>query len=58
MSARTSKDDLGLIWRVLLVAIGAGVALTGWALVMTAILAFIGLPVFIFGLAMIQSAGS
>ena len=51
-------DAPGLLWRVLCVVIGAGLAITGWALMMTAILVFIGLPVFIFGLALMQSAES
>ncbi|MGA9159431.1 MAG: hypothetical protein WB297_01015 [Actinomycetota bacterium] len=46
----------GVLWRVLCVVIGAGLVVTGWALMMTAILSFIGLPVFIFGLALMQSA--
>lgn len=50
-----SGGEPGLLWRIVLVSIGAGLALTGWALVMTAILSFIGLPVFIFGLALMQS---
>ena len=44
-------QEPGLLWRFLCVVIGAGLVVTGWALVMTAILSFIGLPVFIFGLA-------
>ena len=45
-----------LLWRFLSVVVGAALAVTGWALVMTAILSFIGLPLFIFGLALMQSA--
>lgn len=45
----------GILWRLILVAIGFGVAMAGWALVLTVFLAFIGLPVFIFGLALMQS---
>jgi len=37
------------------VAIGLGVAMIGWALVLTALLSFIGLPLFVFGLALMQS---
>ena len=50
------SQEPGLLWRFLCVVIGAGLVVTGWALVMTAILSFIGLPVFIFGLALMQSA--
>ncbi|MGH2660200.1 MAG: hypothetical protein ACRDHS_11185 [Actinomycetota bacterium] len=45
----------GILWRVILVAIGFGVAMAGWMLVLTVFLAFIGLPVFLFGLALMQS---
>ena len=47
---------MGISWRVLMVVAGFGLASAGWALVMTAILSFIGLPLFIFGLALMQSA--
>jgi hypothetical protein len=47
---------MGLTWRILLVVGGFAVATTGWALIMTAILSFIGLPLFIVGLALMQSA--
>jgi hypothetical protein len=46
---------MSVLWRILLVIIGASLAITGWALVMSVFLAFIGLPVFIFGLALIQA---
>lgn len=45
----------GLLGRILLVAIGFGLAFTGWMLMMTVILVFIGLPLFIFGLAVMQA---
>lgn len=44
-----------LLGRILLVAIGFGLAFTGWMLMMSVILVFIGLPLFIFGLAVMQS---
>jgi hypothetical protein len=37
------------------VALGFGLAFTGWMLMMTVILVFIGLPLFIFGLAVMQT---
>lgn len=46
----------GLLGRIVLVVTGTVVATAGWALVMTAILSFIGLPMFIFGMALMQSA--
>jgi hypothetical protein len=55
--AGTGRDaEIGVLWRILLVVGGFGVATAGWALVMTALLAFIGLPLFIAGLALMQSA--
>lgn len=45
----------GLLGRIFLVAIGFGLAFTGWMLMMTVILVFIGLPLFIFGLAVMQA---
>ena len=53
--ATSSPDEPGLLWRFVMVAIGAGLAMTGWALVMTIIFSFIGLPLFIFGLALMQA---
>jgi hypothetical protein len=50
------EAEMGVAWRILLVVIGFAVATAGWTLVMTAILSFIGLPLFIFGLALMQSA--
>jgi len=38
-----------------MVVIGFGLAALGWSLVMSVFLAFIGLPVFIFGLALMQA---
>jgi hypothetical protein len=37
------------------VLIGFGMALTGWLLILSIFLSFIGLPLFIFGLALMQS---
>jgi len=45
----------GILWRLILVAIGFGVAIAGWMLILTVFLSFIGLPVFLFGLALMQS---
>jgi hypothetical protein len=45
----------GLVWRVILVATGFGMAVTGWMLILTVFLSFIGLPLFMFGLALMQS---
>jgi hypothetical protein len=53
-SAAASAEP-GLLWRLVLVAIGFGIAVTGWMLVVTVFLSFIGLPLFMFGLALMQS---
>jgi hypothetical protein len=45
----------GLLWRLILVALGFGIALTGWMLILTVFLSFLGLPLFMFGLALMQS---
>jgi hypothetical protein len=52
---RPEISVLDLLGRLLVVAIGFGLAFTGWMLMMTVILVFIGLPLFIFGLAVMQS---
>jgi hypothetical protein len=52
---RPEFSVLDLLGRLLVVAIGFGLAFTGWMLMMTVILVFIGLPLFIFGLAVMQS---
>jgi hypothetical protein len=44
-----------LLGRILLVGVGFGLAFTGWMLMMTVILVFIGLPLFIFVLAVMQA---
>lgn len=53
MSNGTSET--GLLWRVLLALVGFSIAALGWALVMTVFLAFIGLPLFIVGAALMQA---
>jgi hypothetical protein len=52
---RPEPDETGLLWRLILVLIGFGMALTGWLLILSIFLSFIGLPLFIFGLALMQS---
>jgi hypothetical protein len=52
--APTSAEP-GLLWRLILVGVGFGVAMLGFTLILTALLAFIGLPLFIFGLALMQA---
>jgi hypothetical protein len=44
-----------LLARLLVVAVGFGLAFTGWMVMMTLFLVFIGLPLFFFGLAVMQT---
>ncbi len=50
-----SPGQPGLLWRLVLVVMGFGMAVTGWMLILTVFLSFIGLPLFMFGLALMQS---
>jgi len=50
-----APGQTGLFWRVVLVAMGFGMAVTGWMLILTVFFSFIGLPMFMFGLALMQS---
>jgi hypothetical protein len=45
----------GPLWRLVVVAMGFGIAITGWMLILTVFLSFIGLPLFMVGLALMQS---
>lgn len=47
--------ETSLLWRIILVMVGFGIVMTGFALILTALMAFIGLPLFIFGLALMQA---
>jgi hypothetical protein len=58
MVTNEKSDDAGILWRLILAVIGLLIALAGWSLIMTAILSFIGLPLFIFGLALAQAQES
>lgn len=53
---RPEFSVLSLLGRLLLLAVGFGLAFTGWMLVMSVILVFIGFPLFFFGLAVMQAA--
>ncbi len=54
---RPSPEAAGrsILWRLILAFIGAGIAVTGWLLILTVFFSFIGLPLFILGLAVMQS---
>jgi hypothetical protein len=49
------STESSLLWRLILVLVGFGIATVGWLLVLTVFLSFIGLPMFIFGLALMQA---
>jgi hypothetical protein len=48
-------EETGILWRLILAFIGLSIAVTGWMLVVSVFLSFIGLPLFIFGLALAQA---
>jgi len=51
-------NDRSILVRIVLALIGLGIALLGWTLMMTVFLVFIGLPLFIVGLAIAQAQES
>lgn len=53
--ANGQSEDTSIVWRIILVFVGFTIATIGWGLVMSVFLAFIGLPVFMFGLALAQA---
>jgi hypothetical protein len=54
-SAEAPRDGPGLISRLFWIGVGFGVMVTGFALMLSVFVAFIGLPMFVFGLALMQS---
>jgi hypothetical protein len=52
---RAGSTDIGLGWRLIFVLVGFLVASIGWVLILTILLSFIGLPLFILGLALMQA---
>jgi hypothetical protein len=54
--ANRSGNELGIGSRIVLAVVGFNIAALGWMLIMTVFLTFIGLPLFIVGLALMQSA--
>ena len=51
---RPEFSVLNLLGRVVVVAVGFGLALTGWMLTMSVFLVFIGFPLFFVGLAVME----
>jgi hypothetical protein len=54
-SVSMSPEPTSLLWRLILVVVGFGIAFTGFMLILSVFLVFIGLPMFIFGLALMQA---
>lgn len=44
-----------VLWRAVFVGVGFGIAVTGFTLILSVFLSFIGLPMFLFGLAMMEA---
>jgi hypothetical protein len=53
-----TTTETGILWRIILVLVGFGVASLGFVLVMTVFLSFIGLPLFVLGAALMQAQES
>jgi hypothetical protein len=53
-----TSTQTGILWRIILVVVGFGLASLGFVLVMTVFLSFIGLPLFIIGAALMQAQQS
>jgi hypothetical protein len=49
------SERTGILWRIILVFVGFTIATVGFGLIMSVFLAYIGLPVFVFGLALAQA---
>jgi hypothetical protein len=54
--ANQESKEIGIVWRIVMAVVGFNVAVLGWSLIMTVFLTFIGLPLFIVGLALMQAA--
>jgi hypothetical protein len=51
-------NDRSILGRIVLAFVGLGIAALGWTLMMTVFLVFIGLPLFIVGLAIAEAQES
>src|SRR2546422_393313 len=56
--SKVPAEKPSLLWRLIFVFLGFGIAMLGWALVMSVVLSFIGLPLLIFGAALMQAQKS
>jgi hypothetical protein len=50
-----TRSERSVLWRVILLVVGFSMAALGWSLVLSVFLVFVGLPLFIFGLALMQA---
>jgi hypothetical protein len=50
-----TRNEPGFLWRVILLVVGFSMAALGFSLVLSVFLVFVGLPLFIFGLALMQA---
>ena len=50
-----ATEGIGPLWRIILLVAGSTVAILGFGLIMSVFLVFIGLPMFIFGLALAEA---
>jgi hypothetical protein len=51
----SEREETSILWRIILAFVGFTIALLGFGLIMSVFLVFIGLPMFIFGLALAQA---
>jgi protein-S-isoprenylcysteine O-methyltransferase Ste14 len=52
---KASSGAPSLLWRLILFFVGLGLVMLGWPLAVSAVGAFIGVPLIIFGLALMQA---
>jgi hypothetical protein len=50
-----TRTEPSALWRVILLVVGFSMAALGWSLILSVFLVFVGLPLFIFGLALMQA---
>jgi hypothetical protein len=50
-----TRNETSFLWRVILLVVGFSMAALGFSLVLSVFLVFVGLPLFIFGLALMQA---
>jgi hypothetical protein len=48
-------EEIGLLWRIILIFVGFSIAVLGFSLIMSVILSFIGLPLLFVGFALVEA---